>query len=52
MKIKILIQKKIDEKRLENMKIHARYFGENSSWLHDKKYGDLYKKMLLDLNII
>ena len=44
--------KKSDEKRFENMKIHARHFGENSSWLHDKKYGDLYKKMLLDLNII
>ena len=47
MKIKILIQKK-NEKRLENMKIHTRYFGENSSWFNDNKYGKKYKEILFE----
>ena len=30
------------------MKIHARHFGENSSWFNDPKYGEEYKKILIE----
>ena len=30
------------------MKIHVQYFGENSSWFNDKKYGEEYKKLLFN----
>ena len=45
---KDLDSKKRDEKRLENMKIHIRMLGENSSWFYDKKYGEEYRKLLFD----
>ena len=38
--------KERDEKRFENMKIHARHFGENSSWFNDPKYGEEYQNIL------
>ena len=40
--------KEREEKRFENMKIHARYFGENSSWFNDNKYGKKYKEILFE----
>ena len=34
------------EKRLENMKTHARMLGEDSSYYNDPKYGEEYKNIL------
>ena len=34
------------EKRLENMKTHARMLGEDSSWFNDPKYGEEYRNIL------
>ena len=36
------------EKRLENMKIHARTFGKDSSWFNDPKYGEEYRNILIE----
>ncbi len=36
------------EKRLENMKTHAHMLGEDSSWFNDPKYGEEYKKILIE----
>ena len=35
-----------DEKRLENMNIHARTFGESSSYFNDPEFSDIYKEIL------
>ena len=36
------------EKRLENMKTHARMLGKDSSWFNDPEYGEEYKKILIE----
>ena len=36
------------EKRLENMKTHARMLGKDSSWFNDPKYGEEYRNILIE----
>jgi len=50
MKIKILIQKKRDEKRIENMRIHAKAFGVNSIYYEDERFRAEYRKLLINEN--
>ncbi len=40
------------EKRLKNMKAHARMLGKDSSWLNEPKYGEEYRNILKEQKII
>ncbi len=40
--------KALSEKRIENMKIHAKAWGKESSYYHDPTFMNAYKKLLRD----
>ena len=43
--------KALSEKRIENMKIHAKAWGKESPYYHDPTFMNAYKKLLRDKKI-
>ena len=43
--------KALSEKRIENMKIHAKAWGKESPYYHDPTFMNAYKKLLHDKKI-